>query len=232
MTRPHATVPHQWDEPSDEPRLPAQAGPTIAQLAGRGSQLHERYINPVLVGLGHNNGFVKTFVRGLGNELWDADGKAYLDFVAGFGSLNLGHNHPAVVRAVRAALDEQASGFTPAAINPLAAALAEQLVALAPPGLEMVFFANSGTEAVEAGLKLARAATGRPGLLSCERSFHGKSLRLAVRDRQRGLSATLRPAAAGVPDDPLRRRARPRTAPAHAGVSRPSSSSRSRAKAA
>ncbi|MGH7174329.1 MAG: aspartate aminotransferase family protein, partial [Gemmataceae bacterium] len=140
------------------------------------AQLHERYINPVLVALGHKNGFVKTFVRGLGNELWDADGKKYLDFVAGFGSLNLGHNHPAVVRSVRAALDEQASGFTPSAINPLAAALAEQLVALAPSGLEMVFFANSGAEAVEASLKLARAATHRPGLLSCERSFHGKSL--------------------------------------------------------
>lgn len=150
--------------------------PTPTQLAGRAAQLHERYINPVLVGLGCNNGFVKTFVRGQGNELWDADGKAYLDFVAGFGALNLGHNHPAVVRAVRAALDEQAPGFSPSAINPFAGALAEQLVGLAPPGLEMVFFTNSGTESVEAALKLARAATGRPGLLSCERSFHGKSL--------------------------------------------------------
>jgi 3-acetyloctanal aminotransferase len=158
----------------------AKAGPpsteTIAQLATRASQLHERYVNPVLVALGFKNGFIKTFVRGQGNALWDADGKAYLDFVAGFGSVNLGHNHPAVVRAVRAALDEQAPGFTPSAINPLAANLAEQLVAVAPPGLEMVFFCNSGTEAVEAGLKLARAATNRPGLLSCERSFHGKSL--------------------------------------------------------
>ncbi len=152
------------------------ARPSIRQLAGRAAQLHERYLNPILVGLGRNNGFIKTFVRGLGNELWDADGKAYLDFVAGFGSLNLGHNHPTVVEAIRAALEEQAAGFTPSAINPLAAALAEQLVALAPPGLEMVFFANSGTEAVEAGLKLARAATHRPGLLHCERSFHGKSL--------------------------------------------------------
>src|SRR6185437_1071589 len=108
--------------------------------------------------------------------LWDAEGKVYLDFTAGFGALNLGHNHPAVVDAVRAALAEQAIGFTPSAINPLAATLAEQLVALTPPGLEMAFFANSGTEAVEAGLKLARAATHRPGLLHCERSFHGKSL--------------------------------------------------------
>ena len=96
--------------------------------------------------------------------------------MAGFGSVNLGHNHPAVVRSVAAALEEQSPGFTPSAINPLAAALAEQLVALAPPGLEMVFFANSGTEAVEASLKLARATTHRPGLLSCEGSFHGKSL--------------------------------------------------------
>ena len=157
----------------DSPVLSAR--PSIRQLAGRAAQLHERYVNPILVGLGHKNGFVKTFVRGLGNELWDADGKAYLDFVAGFGSLNLGHNHPAVVRAVADALQEQAPGFTASAINPLAAALAEQIVALAPPGLEMVFFANSGTEAVEASLKLARATTHRPGFLSCERSFHGKS---------------------------------------------------------
>jgi acetylornithine/succinyldiaminopimelate/putrescine aminotransferase len=152
------------------------AASSLRELARRAAQLHERYVNPVLVGLSQKSGFVKTFVRGLGNELWDADGKVYLDFVAGFGSLNLGHNHPAVVSAVRAALDQQAPGFTQAAINPLAAALAEQLVALAPPGLEMVFFANSGTEAVEAALKLARAATGRPGLLHCERSYHGKSL--------------------------------------------------------
>jgi putrescine aminotransferase len=154
----------------------AASPPSMQELGRNAAQRHERYINPVLVGLGQRSGFVKTFVRGLGNELWDADGKVYLDFVAGFGSLNLGHNHPAVVSAVRAALDEQAPGFAQSAINPLAAALAEQLVSLAPPGLEMVFFANSGTEAVEAGLKLARAATGRPGLLHCERSFHGKSL--------------------------------------------------------
>ena len=59
---------------------------------------------------------------------------------------------------------------------PLAAALAEQLATITPAGLEMVFFANSGAEAVEAGLKLARRATGRAGLLYCERSFHGKTL--------------------------------------------------------
>ena len=61
-------------------------------------------------------------------------------------------------------------------MNPWAAALAEQLVSVSPANLEMVFFANSGTEAVEAALKLARIVTGRSGLLHCERSYHGKSL--------------------------------------------------------
>ena len=54
--------------------------------------------------------------------------------------------------------------------------LAEELVGISPPGLKMVFFCNSGTESVEAALKLARKATGRAGLLHCDRSFHGKSL--------------------------------------------------------
>jgi putrescine aminotransferase len=69
----------------------------------------------------------------------------------------------------------EAPGFAQSAINPLAARLAEELVAISPEGLEMVFFCNSGTEAVEAALKLARLSTGRSGLLHCDRSFHGKS---------------------------------------------------------
>jgi len=152
--------------------------PSLQQLAGRAARLHERSVNPVLVGLGQKTGFIKTFVRGVGNELWDADGKVYLDFVSGFGSLNLGHNHPAVVGAIRAALEEQAPCFAPAAINPLAATLAEQLVALTPPGLEMVFFANSGTEAVEAGLKLAgRRRIGRACSTANVRSTANRSVR-------------------------------------------------------
>jgi len=144
------------------------------QLSQQAVERFHRHINPAMLSVA--SGLVKTFVRGKGTRIWDVEGKSYLDFVAGYGSLNLGHNHPDVVAAVQAALAEQAPGFSPASVNPLAAALAEQLVAVAPPGLEMVFFANSGTEAVEAALKLARRATGRPGLLYCERSFHGKSL--------------------------------------------------------
>lgn len=153
---------------------PAARQPLAAD-AHRAGKLHARYINPVLMALGGQSGFAKTFVRGEGARLWDADGKEYLDFVAGFGAMNLGHNHPAVVGALQRALVNQAPGFAQASVNPYAAALAEELVSAGPPGLEMAFFANSGTEAVEAALKLARAATGRSGLLHCERSYHGKS---------------------------------------------------------
>ena len=125
--------------------------------------------------MGGPSGLTRTFVRGEGAELFDESGRAYLDFVAGFGSLNLGHNHPDVVAAVTSALSQQAPGFSPGSVNPLAAALAERLVAITPRGLEIVFFTNSGAESIEAALKLARAATGRSGLLSCQGSFHGKT---------------------------------------------------------
>ncbi|HEV3303698.1 MAG TPA: aminotransferase class III-fold pyridoxal phosphate-dependent enzyme [Planctomycetaceae bacterium] len=152
------------------------APPTPKQLADRAAKLYARYINPVLMAMNGASGLLETFVRGEGEYLYDAAGKKYLDFVAGFGSLNFGHNHPAVAAAVNTAIREQAPGFTPTSVNPYAAALAEKLVSRAPSGLEMVFFCNSGTEAVEASIKLARAATGRTGLLSCDGAFHGKSM--------------------------------------------------------
>jgi acetylornithine/succinyldiaminopimelate/putrescine aminotransferase/predicted amino acid dehydrogenase len=147
----------------------------LADLAEHAAERHARHINPVLIGVGGPSGLTRTFVRGEGAELFDESGRGYLDFVAGFGSLNLGHNHPEVVAAVASALSQQAPGFSPGSVNPLAAALAEQLVAITPRGLEIVFFTNSGAESIEAALKLARAATGRSGLLSCLGSFHGKT---------------------------------------------------------
>ena len=158
------------------PDRPVPEAPDVRALADRAAARFARHVNPVLIEVAGKGGLVKTFVRGQGMELWDADGRSYLDFVGGFGAMNLGHNHPAVARAVAAALEQQAPGFAQSAVNPLAAALADQLAELTPVGLEMVFFCNSGTEAVEAAIKLARAASGRTDLLSCNRSFHGKSL--------------------------------------------------------
>jgi acetylornithine/succinyldiaminopimelate/putrescine aminotransferase len=148
----------------------------LAGLAQHAAERHGRHINPVLIGLGGPSGLTRTFVRGEGAELFDETGRAYLDFVSGYGALNLGHNHPEVVAALASALSQHAPGFSPSSVNPLSAALAEQLVAITPRGLEIVFFTNSGAESIEAALKLARGATGRSGLLSCLGSFHGKTL--------------------------------------------------------
>jgi acetylornithine/succinyldiaminopimelate/putrescine aminotransferase/predicted amino acid dehydrogenase len=142
----------------------------------RARTIFQRYINPVLVNLADQGGLNKTFVRGQDTVVTDAEENHYLDFVSGFGSVNLGHNHPKVVQAVREALDDSVPGFSPAAINPHAATLAERLVSIAPAGLEMVFFCNSGTESVESAIKLARIATGRSGIVYCHGSYHGKSL--------------------------------------------------------
>lgn len=162
-------------------RLRLQSGRTrplrsAEQRISTAADQHARHCNPVLHKLGRSTGFVPTFARGKGAYLYDADGKEYLDCVSGFGSLNLGHNHPTVVKALTDALHEQAPGFVQSAVNPYQGALASELAALAPSGLEMVFFCNSGTESVEAALKLARITTGRERMLSCEGAYHGKSL--------------------------------------------------------
>lgn len=151
-------------------------GRALEELAERAGTRYGRHINPVLTALGARSDFIKTFVRGEGTYLYDKTGNRYLDFVSGFGSLNLGHNHPKVVEAINSALLNKAPGFAQTAINPYTAALAETLVSVVPEPLEMVFFTNSGTEAVEASLKLARKATGRTGLLACRRGFHGKTM--------------------------------------------------------
>jgi putrescine aminotransferase len=150
--------------------------PAVGRLAERAAERWARYVNPILGGLTGKGGLVKTFVRAQGAYLFDADGRPYLDLTAGFGTLNLGHNPPAIVTAIAQALQDQAPGSAPATVNPLAAALAERLVEISPPGLDVVCLRNSGAEAVEAALKLARAATGRADFLFCEHSGHGPPL--------------------------------------------------------
>jgi 3-acetyloctanal aminotransferase len=166
-------------QPTPEHRRPSQPGEreaTRAKQAENARLRYERHINPVLAALADDSGLIPTFVRGTGTTLVRDDGERFLDFVAGFGSLNLGHNHPRITAALQQVLQDQPAGFTPSAIHPLTAELAERLTALAPDGLEMATFVNSGAEAVEAALKLARAATGRRAFLSCRGSFHGKTL--------------------------------------------------------
>jgi len=116
-----------------------------------------------------------VLTRGEGCYVWDADGKRYLDLLAGIAVNALGHGHPAVVEAIckQAASMIHVSNFfaTPPQIE-----LAERLLAVAgAPKGSAVFFANSGTEAIEAAIKLSRR-TGRTGLVAAEAAFHGRTM--------------------------------------------------------
>jgi len=109
-----------------------------------------------------------------GAWLHTMDGRSVLDFTCGIGVTNLGHRHPAVVRAVHEQVDKLWHVSGTAHHVPLVAA-AEALVSVTPPGLNSVFFGNSGAEAVEAALKLARRATGRSEIIAFLGAFHGRT---------------------------------------------------------
>ncbi len=111
-----------------------------------------------------------------GVYLYGVDGRRYLDFTAGLAVLNTGHCHPRVVEAARQQIGQMihsAVGIT--TVEPLLR-LAERLIEGLPPQMETFFFGNSGSEAIEGALKLARFVTGRPGFVAFWGSFHGRTL--------------------------------------------------------
>lgn len=140
------------------------------------TETYARHVNPAFVRLLGVFGYGRVFVRARGVSLWDHEGREYLDFLSGFGSVNLGYNHPRLVARLREFLLEDAPNVLHVGPSPHAAALAEALSQAAGPPLSMSLFTNSGSEAVEAGLKLARAATGRTAFLYCNGGFHGTNL--------------------------------------------------------
>ncbi|HTS33970.1 MAG TPA: aminotransferase class III-fold pyridoxal phosphate-dependent enzyme [Thermoplasmata archaeon] len=116
-----------------------------------------------------------TIVRGEGASLWDAAGRRYVDLGASHGVGNLGVSHPEVVRAVQRQAAELlflGSGYD----VPVRTEFLARLTALLPPTLDRVFLSNSGTEAVEAAIKFARAATGRSKVVAAMRGFHGRTM--------------------------------------------------------
>jgi len=115
-----------------------------------------------------------TLVRGRGWRLWDDEGREYIDCMSGHGALNLGHAHPDILEALNAQAAELMCA-TGAFHHKEKARLMSRLVELAPRSLSRVFFCNSGTEAIEAALKLGRLATGRRAIVSFKRSFHGRT---------------------------------------------------------
>ncbi len=149
-------------------------------LARRGSEkhrLHERYVNPQLVRVLKTIGFDKMYVRGLGPHLYDEEENKYLDLLSGWGVFALGRNHPVVNQTLKDVLDAELPNLGQMDVAPLAGLLAEALTGAAPgSALERVFFTNSGTEAVEGSIKLARSATGKGKIIFCDGAFHGLSM--------------------------------------------------------
>jgi 4-aminobutyrate aminotransferase len=142
--------------------------------------------------------------RAEGVRVFDPDGRGFLDFTAGIGVTSTGHCHPRVVEAVREQAGRLIHGqYTTVMHRPLLE-LTERLGTVLPAGLDALFYANSGSEAVEAALRLARQATGRPNIVVFDGSFHGRTIGAASLTRSgTRFSAGFAPLMAGVHTAPF-----------------------------
>lgn len=145
------------------------------RLSERIFELYRRHVNPSLAASLRLNAMDVVEDRALGCEVWDTDGRRYLDFLGLYGTMAVGHRHPRVIEAVKRQMDRMTM---PARVmlSEGTALLAERLAGLTPGDLRYAFFGNSGAEAVEGAVKIARAATGRRKLVSAVNGFHGKTL--------------------------------------------------------
>ena len=114
-------------------------------------------------------------VKAQGIYLYGLDGKRYMDFMAAFGVVNVGHNHPRVVTAAREQMEKQIHGAVGVTLHESVLRLAYMLPEILPGNLDMFFFGNSGSEAVEGSIKLARNVTKRPGIIAFMGAFHGRT---------------------------------------------------------
>ncbi|WP_318764209.1 aspartate aminotransferase family protein [Aminobacter niigataensis] len=144
----------------------------------RMTDLFKAHLNPGQLHFMKLLGFHKIKIeRAEGMHYIDQNGRKILDFFGGFGSLALGHNHPRVVEARKRFQDEKRHEIGIAFMSQYASALAYNLAQISPGDLDMVFFGSSGSEAMEAAVKLAERAAGpaRPKIVYAENSFHGKT---------------------------------------------------------
>jgi ornithine--oxo-acid transaminase len=143
---------------------------------GQDLDLWARTINPQFARVLRTIDFDRTWARAEGAYLWDDDGNRFLDMLGGFGMYNVGRNNPRIRAALVEALELETPGMLAMGVTTLPGLLAEALLARTPARLERCLFTSSGTEAVEAALKLGRAATKRARVVSAEHGFHGLTL--------------------------------------------------------
>src|ERR1700722_4479397 len=140
--------------------------------SGEGPALWGRYLNPQTARVIRSIGLDRRWEQGRGCYLYDDNGDRYLAFLSGFGVFGVGRSHPTIRRALQDVLDGELPDLVQMDTPLLAGLLAEALIERVP-NLDRVYMCNSGTEAVEAALKFARCATGRPRVLYCDHAFHG-----------------------------------------------------------
>ncbi len=146
----------------------------IAERESERYALHGRYMNEMLARVFQTIGTDVGFQKGKGQYLYDRSGARYLDLLSGWGVFGVGRNHPVVCEALESVLAADLPNLVQMDVSVLAGLLAERLLGFTPY-LDKAFFANSGTEAVEAAIKFARRTTGRPGIIYCGHAFHGLS---------------------------------------------------------
>jgi acetylornithine/succinyldiaminopimelate/putrescine aminotransferase len=144
----------------------------IEERRGQAGLLHEQHLNPQVPKVLHTIGFDREFVRAEGAYYWDPEGNRYLDYLSGFGVFGVGRNHPVVRKALHDVLDAELADMVQFDLPLLPGIVAEQLLARAP-GMERIYFCNSGSEAVETALKFARCATGKRRIVFCDHAYHG-----------------------------------------------------------
>lgn len=147
-------------------------------------RLYRNYVNPTLAKLMEFFCGQSVEYRASGCIVEDTSGKKYIDCLGGYGVFNCGHSHPKIVQAVRDQLDRMPLGSR-VLFSASLASLSERLAEITPGQLRYSFICNSGTEAIEGAIKLARLHTGRHEIIAAEAAFHGKTLgALAVSGRE------------------------------------------------
>jgi ornithine--oxo-acid transaminase len=134
---------------------------------------YSQHVNPQWVALLDLLGMNVRYTECTGAQLHTEAGRCILDFLSGYCVHNTGHNHPAIIEALKEELDRRGPVMLQSHVSELAGELASRLCRLAGGELNKVFFGSSGSEGVEAAIKFARATTGRTGLLAAKSSFHG-----------------------------------------------------------
>jgi ornithine--oxo-acid transaminase len=155
---------------------PSSVSEILSGRSGEEMSLNDRFLNPQMGRILRTLGFDKVWSSGEGAHLIDSDGERYLDLVGGYGVFAIGRNHPDVIAAIEQVLAARTGNLPQLGVSLLSGVLAEQLLARAPDSVAAMVPANTGTEAVEAAIKIARAATGRPRVLYLEHAFHGLTL--------------------------------------------------------